>query len=146
MNYEVFSPKLGAGSGLKLVRSIFFKGAEALLHETGVCAGRYGIRDEVFGAIAETLDSMTFMDFASIMIRTGMIHDKRRSEEAEMCAVALEEVGMEPIMTRATAKRLRLNAELGLREHFGAEVPEDYLEALDEEDKRLPSPAASGLG
>ena len=128
--FWIFSEKLGAGSGLKIVRSIFAKGTEALLHEMGICAERYGIQDEVFKTIANWIDCRPFMELANLLITTGMIHDKRRSEEAEMSAQALEEAGIEPIMTRATARRLRLNHELGLKEHFGGVVPDSYKVAL----------------
>lgn len=48
-----------------------------------------------------------------------------------MSVEALEEAGVEPIMTRATAERLEWVTALGVKSHFGGKVPERYTEAID---------------
>ena len=60
-----------------------------------------------------------------------MIHAKRRTEEVEMAAEAVEDAGIEPIMTRSTATRLRWKEALGLKDHFKGVVPENYKLAID---------------
>ncbi len=47
-----------------------------------------------------------------------------------MSAEALEEVGVDPIMTRATVKRLEWVVRLATKAHFKGQVPEHYAEAI----------------
>lgn len=137
MRMEVVSPTLGAGSGIKIVRSVVMKGMEALFHECAVGSARYGIQDEVFASICEFMDQRPFMETVKFLLRTGVIHAGRRAEEAGMSAEALEEVGVEPIMTRATVQRLQGVADMGLKEHFKGVVPDDHRIAVEAVDRAL---------
>jgi 3-hydroxyisobutyrate dehydrogenase-like beta-hydroxyacid dehydrogenase len=137
MRIEVVSDKLGAATGIKILRSVVMKGLEALLHECAIGAERYGIREEVLETTAEFMDSRPFAETAKFLIRSGMIHAGRRSGEAEMAAEALKEVGIEPIMTDATTRMLARVADLGMKEHFGNVVPDDWHEAVAAVDAAL---------
>jgi Domain of unknown function (DUF1932) len=66
---------------------------------------------------------------------TNVIHSERRAQEARMSVEALEEVGIEPIMTRATATRLEWVTALKVKAHFGGAVPKHYTEAIDAMEK-----------
>jgi hypothetical protein len=46
-------------------------------------------------------------------------------------AKTLEELGIEPLMARATSQRFDWAAQSGLREHFGGEFPATYQEVLE---------------
>ena len=140
MRVEVVGEAIGAGSGLKIVRSVVMKGLEALLVECGLASARYGIQDEVFASIAQWMDTEPFMKTVSFLLRTNVIHAERRSEEMIMSAAALEDVGIEPIMTRATIRRLSDIAAMGLKKHFEGEVPTDHRTAVAAIDERLGSP------
>jgi Domain of unknown function (DUF1932) len=59
------------------------------------------------------------------------IHAERRAEELEMAAEAVQDAGIEPVMVRAVAARLRWKEGLGLKDHFKGVVPASYKEALD---------------
>jgi 3-hydroxyisobutyrate dehydrogenase-like beta-hydroxyacid dehydrogenase len=134
MRIEVVGAELGAGSGIKIIRSVVMKGIEALCIECGLASTRYGIHDEVFGSIAKWLDQRSFLETMKFFLRTDAIHAGRRAEEAAMSADALEEVGIEPVMTRSTVALLQRTADMGLREAFGGVVPDDYkavIAALD---------------
>ncbi len=144
MRIEVVSGKLGAATGIKILRSVVMKGLEALLHECAVGAERYGIRNEVLETISEFMDSRPFAETAKFLIRSGMVHAGRRSGEAEMAAEALEEVGIEPIMTGATARMLARVAALGMKEHFGNVVPDDWHEAVAAVDAALRMRSGTG--
>jgi 3-hydroxyisobutyrate dehydrogenase-like beta-hydroxyacid dehydrogenase len=134
MVFDVVSDVLGAGSGIKIVRSVVMKGMEALFIECALGASRHGIEDEVFASIAEFMDQRPFMETVKFLLRTDVIHAERRSEEARMSGEALEEVGVEPVMTRSTAKVLGRTAAMRLKERFNGIVPDDYkvaVEAID---------------
>ena len=137
MQIEAVGPELGTASAIKILRSVLIKGIEALLDEMMLGARRYGLDEVVLASASRTLMSRPFPDFASNLIATGVIHAKRRAEEAAMAAEALEDVGIEPIMTRSTATRLRWVEALALKEYFNGQVPEGYQEALKAIEERM---------
>jgi hypothetical protein len=106
------------------------KGLEALLLECLLGARRYGIDAAVLASVEKTL-ARPFSQIVQGLITTNAIHAGRRSEETAMSAEALAEVGLDGFVTRAVAERLRWVAELGVKGHFGGEVPEDWRTALD---------------
>jgi 3-hydroxyisobutyrate dehydrogenase-like beta-hydroxyacid dehydrogenase len=130
MNIEVVGDRLGTASGIKIMRSVLIKGLEALLDEMILGARHYGVEEIVLKSAAQNL-SIPFMVTVDRVLSTGVIHAKRRAEEVEMAAEALQDAGVEPIMTRSTAERLRWVESLGLKEHFNGIVPPSYKEAMD---------------
>jgi 3-hydroxyisobutyrate dehydrogenase-like beta-hydroxyacid dehydrogenase len=129
MKIDAVGEKLGTATAIKILRSVLIKGIEALTGEMLLGARRYGLEDVVLASAAKTL-SRPFPDFAEALLTTGVIHARRRSEEAGMAAEALADVGIEPIMSRSTAERLHWVETLGLKEHFGGKVPGSLEEAL----------------
>jgi 3-hydroxyisobutyrate dehydrogenase-like beta-hydroxyacid dehydrogenase len=130
MNLTVVGERIGDASAIKILRSVVMKGLEALLLECLLGARRYGIDAAVLASIEGTL-ARPFSQTAQGLLTTDAIHAGRRSEEAAMSAEALAEVGFDGFVTRAVAERLRWVAELGMKEHFGGEVPRDWQTALD---------------
>ena len=138
---ECVAGGLGAASGIKIMRSVIAKGLEALLVEGMLGARRHGIDEAVLGSFARFMDSRPFAEMANFLMVTDAIHSERRAQEARMSVEALEEVGIEPIMTRATAERLEWITALEVKAHFGGTVPKCYTEAIDAVEK-----LASGRG
>jgi 3-hydroxyisobutyrate dehydrogenase-like beta-hydroxyacid dehydrogenase len=139
MKFTVVGPDIGTGSAIKILRSVIMKGIETLLIECGLASARYGLLETVFNSAISTIDGRTFGELLKSTITTDVIHAERRFHELEMSAEALEDVGIEPIMTRSTVRRLRQVMEMGLKEHFGGVTPKDYQTALKAIDERLPS-------
>lgn len=130
LKIEHVTGELGAASGIKILRSVIAKGLEALLVECMLGASRYGIDQAVLASFDKFMATRSFEGMANFLITTGSIHAERRSQEARMSADALEEVGVEPIMTRATVERLAWVEGLGTKAHFGGEVPQSYAESI----------------
>jgi 3-hydroxyisobutyrate dehydrogenase-like beta-hydroxyacid dehydrogenase len=137
MKIDPVGPDLGTASAIKILRSVLIKGIEALLDEMMLGARRYGLDEAVLQSAARTLMSRPFPDFAGNLIATGVIHARRRSEEASMAADALADVGIEPIMAHATAARLGWVEQLALKEYFAGRIPTDYREALEAIEARM---------
>ena len=129
MQISFVGERLGTASGIKILRSVLIKGIEALTDEMLLAARHYGLDEAVLASAAKTL-TRPWMDTVESLTPSGVIHAKRRAEEVEMAAEAVEDAGVEPIMARATAARLRWKERLGLKEHFGGVVPSDYKEAI----------------
>ena len=130
MQIEFVGEKLGTASGIKILRSVLIKGIEALTDEMLLAARRYGIDEVVLASASKTL-ARPWMDTVESLTPSGVIHAKRRAEELEMSAEAVADAGIDPIMARAIAARLRWKEGLGLKDHFNGVVPVNYKEALD---------------
>ena len=130
MSIDYVGEKLGTASGIKILRSVLIKGIEALTDEMLLAARHYGLDEAVLASASKTL-TRPFMDTVESLTPSGVIHAKRRSEEVEMAAEAVTDAGIDAIMTRATAARLRWKEGLGLKEQFKGVVPENYRIAVD---------------
>ncbi len=130
MSIEYVGEKLGTASGTKILRSVLIKGIEALIDEMVLAARVYGLDEAVLASASKTL-TRPFMDTVHSLTPSGVIHAKRRAEEVEMAAEAVADAGIEPIMTRSTAARLRWKESLGLKDHFKGVVPQTHKLAID---------------
>ena len=130
LKIEHVNGDIGAASGIKIMRSVIAKGLEALLIECMLGSSRYGIDAVVLRSFASFISSRPFEDMANFFLVTDVIHAERRSQEAHMAADALDEIGIDPVMTRATAERLEWVARLGTKEHFNGIVPKHYSEVV----------------
>lgn len=129
MRIEAVGQAIGTASGIKILRSVVTKGLEALLVECILGARRYGVSEVVLASLGKTL-ARPFADTVNGLLTTDVIHAARRAEEAAMSAEALADVGIEPVMTRATATRLDWVAGLGLKERLGGLVPDSWNDAI----------------
>src|SRR5918911_2708686 len=130
MRIDFVGERLVTASGIKILRSVLIKGIEALTDEMLLAARHYGIDEVVIASASKTL-ARPWMDTVASLTPSGVIHAKRRAEELEMSAEAVADAGVEPIMARAVAARLRWKEGLGLKDHFKGVVPANYKEALD---------------
>ena len=121
---------LGTASGIKILRSVLIKGIEALTDEMLLAARHYGVDEIVLASACKTL-ARPWMDTVEALIPSGVIHAKRRAEELEMSAEAVADAGVDPIMARAIAARLRWKADLGLKETLQGVEPANHREAMD---------------
>lgn len=130
MRIEFVGDELGRASGIKILRSVLIKGIEALTDEMLLAARHYGIDEIVLASASKTL-ARPWMDTVESLIPSGIIHAKRRAEELEMSAEAVADAGIEPVMARAVAARLRWKAELGLKDDCKGIEPPDHKAAID---------------
>ena len=77
------------------------KGLEALGVECLVAARQQGIVEELLQCIGDA-DRTPFREFLGMLVSTHVVHARRRLEEMELVERMLTELGMEPLMTRAT--------------------------------------------
>ena len=129
MRIEAVGPDVGTASGIKILRSVVMKGLEALLVECLLGASELGIDATILASIDRSF-KRSFPDMANALLTTGAIHAERRAEEVAMSAEALADAGLDPIMAKAAAARLRWVAGLDLKQHFGGVVPDNYSTVL----------------
>lgn len=130
-NITVVGDRPGQAAAIKMLRSVIMKGLEALLLESLLAARRHGVEDVVLGTVAEFMDKRRFAEMANFFITTDAIHAERRAAEADMMAEVVREVGITPRLSPAVAETLHWSASLGLKAHFGGEVPSDWKTVID---------------
>lgn len=118
----------GAASTLKMVRSSFTKGAEALAVETMLFAKKMGVEQETMESLATFFGRMSFDAMLSHYIRGNVIHAGRRAHEAMDYADLMKDVGVDPTMAMATANRLQSMADLNLKEKLNGVTPSNNEE------------------
>jgi len=128
--------EIGLASAFKLIRSVFSKGMETLLIETLLAARRAGLFDDVWREIRTTLAQDGVERMLETWIRSHAVSSERRY--CEMCEVGrfLEDLGVEPILTRAAAGLLRRSNEVGLAARFTRE-PERFADVIEVLDRAL---------
>ncbi len=85
--------KPGDAVSLKLLRSIFTKGLEALAVECLVAAERYGVRDDLLDILSD-IDQAPIRDLLESMLRTHVLHAKRRLSEVDAAGRQVAESGV----------------------------------------------------
>lgn len=96
---------------VKLLRSVFTKGLEALLIETLTAADRYGARAETHRSLSIFMQN-DFDELLRILVGTAMRHARRRAEEMDEAAGLVAEALGISTMTSATAAVLHSLANL----------------------------------
>lgn len=118
VNLEYFSPRFGDASMVKMLRSIFSKGVECLLVEMlaagkRACVARY-LWQDIVGFMSEN----PFEAVAENWVKTHVTACGRRYHEMTQVVETLEDLGFEPVMTKATEAFFKRSVALEPHKHF----------------------------
>jgi hypothetical protein len=113
-----------------MCRSIVVKGLEALLFECVLGASRYDADERVFASLAETFPGIEWGKLADYMVGRVVEHGVRRAREMEEVAKTLQDLGVEPIMAEAIARRQEWGGNLNLLSAFEGRPPKSYREVI----------------
>lgn len=138
---DVIAGEAGRAARLKLVRSVFMKGRDALVLETMLAARCHGLEREVAQSISGPGEEVPFPALVERVLTGLAVHAERRADELDACAALLRECGVEPIVTDAGRRRLRDPAVLALRERLGGERPAAGATTLDAIERAAATPA-----
>jgi len=94
MDIKYYGEEVGKASALKMFRSIFMKGIAMLLLETIVGSHKYGVENDVWASILETLTNSSDKRVNGWITRT-VIHSERREHEMEEVLSMLQELNMD---------------------------------------------------
>jgi 3-hydroxyisobutyrate dehydrogenase-like beta-hydroxyacid dehydrogenase len=147
MNATAVSERVGVASAIKMCRSIFIKGLEAITVESMFTARRYGAEDEVLASLASTYPEMGWDSaLPDYLISRVAEHGKRRAAEMREAARTISDVRLEPLTALATAGRqdwlAQEIARLGLTVRHGdafswQELADAITEAREREEKSV---------
>ncbi len=99
----VGSTTYGVVSAIKLCRSAFVKGMEALAIEGLLTARRYVVEREALASLAETFQGVDWERQATWFWRRVVQHGRRRAEEMREAAVTVTDARLAPRMATASA-------------------------------------------
>ena len=99
-NVRVVGDAVGRASTIKMLRSVMYKGVEALTAECLIACERAGVTEEVLASFNNDWSSG-----ADYRIDRMMVHGTRRAAEMAEVVKTLEALGVEPLLTRGTVVR-----------------------------------------
>ncbi|MEZ0168959.1 DUF1932 domain-containing protein [Microvirga sp. TS319] len=91
--FETVGHEVGAATAIKMVRSLFVKGLEALTVETMLAARASGCLDRVMGSLAETFPGLGWPKNIEYMFERTLRHGIRRAAEMREVAKTYDELG-----------------------------------------------------
>lgn len=103
----------GKAVKMKLTRSIFIKGIEALTLEMLLTARALGIEDEIMRGLHKSFEIQGFTKMVGQLVTSNVIHSARRAIEADECMELISDTGFDPVMMRAAKEKLEWSAGLG---------------------------------
>ena len=109
-NLRIVGDDVGRAASIKMLRSVMYKGVEALTAECLLACEKAGVTDEVLGSFGNDWASG-----ADYRLDRMLVHGERRSAEMQESAKTLAELGIEPMMTRGTAQRQAQLGALGIK-------------------------------
>jgi 3-hydroxyisobutyrate dehydrogenase-like beta-hydroxyacid dehydrogenase len=131
---EVAADRIGVASAIKMCRSVFIKGLEAIVVESFTTARRYGVESHVLASLQETFPSIDWEKQGAYLFSRVAQHGRRRAEEMREAALTVREAGLDPHMAAATAERQDWMAQLkeraGLAEVAGDADWREYADRL----------------
>jgi 3-hydroxyisobutyrate dehydrogenase-like beta-hydroxyacid dehydrogenase len=131
LNVTAIAGAAGDAALVKLLRSVFMKGRDALVLEMLLAARRHGVEEAVLASIGGAGEQVPFPSLAERVMCSLVVYAERRADELADAAALLCDVGVEPMMAQAGEKRLRQLADSGLSARFGGQRPHDLAEVLN---------------
>ena len=132
MSVRIMDGPVGRASSIKMVRSIFVKGMEALTAECTLAAAAAGVTGDVLPSLKERHPFVDVEAHAIYNFDRSLTHGERRSAEMLEVAKMLKDLDLPNVMSSATAEWQKLLGDIGgrrddeptLEEIVGALLPE----------------------
>lgn len=94
----------GDAIALKILRSIFTKGMEALSVELLMAAERQGVRERLYEQLRD-IDETPLRTFIDMLVRTHVVHARRRAHEVHDAAAELAKHGLPSLVLPGVESR-----------------------------------------
>lgn len=128
----------GAAATVKLLRSVYLKGRDALIAAMMLAARRHGVEEVVVRSIDTPGERVPFPALVERVLCSLAVHAGRRAEEIADAGELLARVDVDPALAGAGSALLRDLAALGLEDVFSGARPDDPAAVLEEIDRRWP--------
>ena len=112
MQITKVSDQAGDATRVKLVRSVYMKGRDALIVELLIAANLIGAERVLVDSIsAAPGEHVSFAELVDRVLPALAKHAERRADELNDTGAVLRELGLDPIMVEAAERRLRWMAD-----------------------------------
>jgi 3-hydroxyisobutyrate dehydrogenase-like beta-hydroxyacid dehydrogenase len=122
MDVRAIGTRPGLASTVKMIRSVYTKGLEAIVLEFMIAAHKHDATELVLESLEEILRLGPFLrpfrEMISELVDEQVDHAPRRAAEMEQVVQTLDELGVEPKMARGTLATLSEVAAAGLRDEL----------------------------
>ncbi len=112
----------GDATSLKILRSIFTKGMDAVVMECMLAAEAAGLRELLLQQLAD-LDLSTTRELIEMFVRTHVPAAARRQHEAHAATSQLNDLGIDPFVTKAVQQRYEHTVSLMGKDARNPTVP-----------------------
>ncbi|GGL61643.1 NAD(P)-dependent oxidoreductase [Wenxinia marina] len=93
----------GEATAIKMVRSLFVKGLEAITTEALIAASASGCHDRVLASLSESYPALGWPDIAAYQAERMLKHGARRAAEMRESAATLDDLGLNGALAAAIA-------------------------------------------
>lgn len=111
---RVIGSEPGAATAIKMVRSLFVKGLEAITVETLLAAEASGCLEEIQASLSTSFPGLDWSRFADYQFERTTRHGKRRAAEMEESAATLDALGLHGALAREIAAVQRAMGAVGI--------------------------------
>jgi 3-hydroxyisobutyrate dehydrogenase len=94
----------GDAIALKILRSVFTKGLEALSVELLMAAEKQGVREKLYAQLRD-IDETPLRTFIDMLVRTHVVHARRRAHEVHDAAAELTKHGLPSLVLPGVERR-----------------------------------------
>lgn len=119
MTVDLVPGDIGSSSSVKMIRSVFVKGLEALVAEGVLAAREAGVDDRVLDSLEASYPGFGWKERSAYMLERVMTHGVRRAAEMREVALTVDELGLCGDMARATTAWQQRIGELGIHAEPG---------------------------
>ena len=120
--------KPGDASRIKLVRSVFTKGLEALLTEALVFAHKCGLEDRFMQSVCATMEKQPFEKLVVALAGSDFVHSERRGFEVGEAMELMEQVGVKPLVSAGAKARMAHTTSFGCAKELNGASPKSLEE------------------
>lgn len=92
-DHDFAGAEIGAATTIKMIRSIFVKGLEAITVQALMAAGQAGVLDRIHGSLAKSFPGLGWPQFARYEFERVATHGIRRAAEMVESAATMGELG-----------------------------------------------------
>lgn len=114
---RVVGDQPGDAASLKLLRSIYTKGTEALAVECLVTAQQMGLREQLY-AVLQDIDETPLRTLMESMVRTHIPHSARRRNEVAEAQQQMARYGLTPVVSPAVESLFAATAQTHATQPF----------------------------
>ena len=131
MNTRCIGEEIGQAGALKVLRSVFTKGFEAVLIESLMAADYFHVYNDVYATICSFVENSGIRTSMDFMVRTNVVHAERRGDEVRGVAEMMADAGLDHRMASVSAEKLYWLQQLNVKEAFHGSFAETPRQAID---------------